>query len=202
LRSKNFTSDTGERLKVARDLHDTIAQEIAALGYACDEAISLAPIGSARQSLVAIRDRLSLLGTTLRDEIGALRSSPGNLGAALAALVAELALHCEIEITHEIPRELTLVESVEFELYRSLRELISNIITHAHATTITLAYHHTGQRCEFTITDDGIENTKVHATEDFHFGAIGIRERLRTIDGDFSYHRSSAGNLYRISLPS
>lgn len=200
MRSKNFTSDTGERLKVARDLHDTIAQEIAALGYACDEAISLAPTGPTRQSLVAIRDRLSLLGTTLRDEIGALRSSQGNFGEALAALVHELALQCEIEITNEIPRELNFDESVEFELYRSLRELITNIIAHARAKKIALTYTQTGMRGEFTIADDGEENTEVPSSKDFHFGTIGVTERLAAIHAEFSYQRSGAENIYRIAV--
>lgn len=200
MKSKNSTNDSGERLKVARDLHDTIAQEIAALGYACDEAISLSHPGSTRQSLVAIRDRLSLLGTTLRDEIGALRSSQGNFGEALAALVHELALQCEIEITNEIPRELNFDESVEFELYRSLRELITNIIAHAHAKKIALTYTQTGMRGEFKIADDGEENTEIRSSKDFHFGTIGITERLAAIRADFSYQRSGAENIYQIAV--
>lgn len=198
MRSKNSTNDSGERLKVARDLHDTIAQEIAALGYACDEAISLSPPGATRGSLVSIRERLTLLSATLRDEIGALRNSQGNLGEALAALVHELELQCEIEITNEIPRELNFDESVEFELYRSLRELITNIIAHAHAKKITLTYTRTGERGEFTIADDGEENTEVRSSKDFHFGTIGVTERLAAIRADFSYQRSGAENIYRI----
>lgn len=198
--SKNFTNDSGERLKVARDLHDTIAQEIAALGYACDEAISLSPTGSTRQSLVAIRERLSLLGTTLRDEISALRGSQRSFGQALAGLLEELALTCEIEFANDIPQELTFDQSVEFELYRAVRELITNIITHAHATKIALTYSHVGAKYQFTITDDGGENTSVNRESDFHFGVPGMRERLATISADFSYQRSAAQNTYRITL--
>lgn len=200
LKSKNFTSDSGERLKVARDLHDTIAQEIAALGYACDEAISLSPTGSTRQSLVAIRQRLSLLGTTLRDEISALRSDQLSFGKAFSALLQELALTCEIEIAAEIPTELTFDESLEFELYRGLRELIANIIAHAHAKKIAITYNQIGARREFTVTDDGEENTTVNLERDLHFGAVVMRERLAKIPADFSYQRSGAQNIYRITF--
>jgi signal transduction histidine kinase len=200
LRSKNSTGDAGERLKVARDLHDTIAQEIAALGYACDEAISLSPSGATRTSLVAIRARLSLLGVTLRDEISALRGGHGGLGRALAALLPELAIQSEIEIVNDIPHELTFDERVDFELYRSLRELISNIIAHADAKQILLTITQTRSRHEFTITDDGVENTEISSVRDFHFGTIGVQERLALIGAEISYRREAGQNIYRILL--
>lgn len=201
MKSKNSTNDSGERLKVARDLHDTIAQEIAALGYACDEAISLAPAGSTRQSLVAIRERLTLLGTTLRDEIGVIRKIQKNFGASLETLIRELTVQSAIEIVNEIPHGLVLEKSIQLELYRSLRELLTNIIVHAGATKITLTCDRNEICYAFTISDDGIENKEGQSAKDFHFGAIGVRERLESINADFSYHRSNEGNIYRMILP-
>ena len=80
---KNSTSESAERLKIARDLHDTLAQEIAAIGFSCDEAVALAPLGTARTSLLEIRSRLSLLSTIVRDEIALLRDEHRSFGDLL-----------------------------------------------------------------------------------------------------------------------
>lgn len=201
LRSKNSTSEVSERLKVAQDLHDTVAQELAALGYLCDEAISLATQGQERDSLVGIRNRLTLLSTTLRDEIGLLRNHQKNLGSAIDAFVHELGQQAEIDVVNNIPRTLTMDPEDELDLYRAIREILTNIYSHSGATNLVLSSSIGPDALAIEITDNGIENSLHNSASEFHFGLIGVQERIAAVNGTLQYRRAGLQNSYRISIP-
>lgn len=201
LKSKNSTSEVSERLKVARDLHDTVAQEIAALGYLCDEAISLAPLGHARDSIAGIRHRLSLLSTTLRDEIGLLREPERNLGYALTALLRELTTQSEIRVSNKVPLTLTVDPDRQLDIYRAIREIITNIFAHSGASNIHLTSSSNSDDVKIEITDDGVENGDFEEDSPFHFGLAGVRERISAVNGTLHYHRDGSENSYKISIP-
>ena len=201
MKSTNSTSEISERIKVAQDLHDTVAQEIAALGYLCDEAISLTPLGPGRESIVGIRHRLSLLSTTLRDEIGLLRNARKNLGTALSTLVHELSAQSNINAINQIPETLTIHPDRELDLYRAIREILTNIYTHSRASKVHLLSSSSSDALEIEITDDGIENSHLEQDYDFHFGLAGVRERIMAVDGKLHYERDGQKNSYRITIP-
>ena len=200
MKSKNSTSETSERLKVARNLHDTVAQEVAALGYACDEAILLAPPGSARDSLVEIRTRLSLLGTNLRDEIALLREYDSPLGGMITRFLSELKAQSPIRIVSDISPSLTTTPELDLELYRTVRELITNIVQHSQGTQLKLEARLDGTQIEITIFDDGIENDSFYRQQipALHFGQLGAIERMSAAGGSLSYVRDGQINRYRL----
>ena len=203
--SKNFTSDNSERLRVARDLHDTIAQEIAALGYFCDEAISVSAAGGTRQSLIDIRARLSLLSSNLRDEIGILRESAFDIHFAINQFLSHVATNQSTEIRSELSRLRVEDDAIALELYRAIRELISNTLAHAHATYIFLQGEESSGRLKISVEDDGIENPNFApdfpATPGFHFGAQGVRERIESLGGALRYERIGKKNSYTLEIP-
>lgn len=205
MRSKNFTSDNGERLRVARDLHDTLAQEIAALGYVCDEAISLSAAGGTRQSLMIIRARLSLLSSTLRDEIGILRENTFDFHFAINQFLSHVATNQSTEIKNELSSLQVEDDAIALELYRAIRELISNTLAHAHATYIFLEGEESSEGFEISVEDDGIENPNfapgLPAVSGFHFGAQGVRERIESLGGALRYERISEKNFYTLVIP-
>lgn len=200
---KNSTTDASERLKVARDLHDTISQEIAALGYACDEAIALSAIGDARESLVAIRGRLSLVTLMLRDELGALRSSNTSFSEQLDHLCIELQSLHPISIQNEASTELPIEGAFALDLYRVVREILLNIIAHANAHRITINSYQTDSELVVSINDDGEVNDSFNGGEEksFHFGIATLHERIASIDGAITYSRTDEVNTYHISAP-
>ena len=198
---KNSTSDSSERLRVARDLHDTLAQELAAVGYLCDEAISLSAMGNTRQSLMDIRSRISGLNTVLRDEIGILREEHFDLGARLTSLTAELRAHSDKKITLAIPTTFSSENPLALELYRIVRELITNIVTHAHASSINVALRQDAHSIEVLISDDGIENLDSDVKKEFHFGSLGLKERIDSLGGKLTYRRDQEQNHYLVVIP-
>lgn len=198
---KNSTSDAGERLKVARDLHDTLAQELAALGYICDEAIALAPMGDSRESIIGIRQRLSILSSTLRNEIGLLRDERLVVGQALGRFLGELQSQATIKVSNQIPSHFDLSQDHQLDVYRALRELLTNIFAHSAATTLSLTSFAGAHSIEIEITDDGIENGESGSAANYRFGKVGLGERIRAIGGQLSYLRKDSTNIYRVSIP-
>lgn len=201
MRLKNSTSDSSERLRVARDLHDTLAQELAAVGYLCDEAISLSAMGETRQSLIDIRNRLSELNIVLRDEIGILREEHVDFSARLKSFISQVQAQTNVEITSTFTPLFTLENSLALELYRIVRELIINIVTHSHASFINVAVRQDAHSIEVSICDGGIENLNSDVQKDFHFGSLGLQERIDSLGGKLTYRRDLEQNDYLVVIP-
>ncbi len=206
---KNSTSESVERLKIARDLHDTLAQEIAAVGFTCDEAIALSPIGPSRSSLVEMRTRLSFLSTILRDEIALLRDNQRNLADLLHDLLAEISTSTTatagigIELNNLNVFDGSAISNAStIEIFRSVREILTNILLHADASTIIISASFHDGLYELSIIDDGDEfdltKNIVHSTH--HFGALGASERLDSIGGTLSYSRRESANFTQIQI--
>lgn len=206
---KNSTSESVERLKIARDLHDTLAQEIAAVGFNCDEAIALSPIGPSRSSLVEMRTRLSFLSTILRDEIALLRNNQRNLAELLHDFLTEIST--TTTATAGISIELNQVNVFDgsaisnartIEIFRAVREIFTNILLHSKASTVIISASFHDGLYELSITDDGCEFdlTKNIDHSTHHFGALGASERLDSVGGMLSYSRSESANITQIQI--
>jgi len=206
---KNSTSESVERLKIARDLHDTLAQEIAAVGFTCDEAIALSPIGPSRSSLLEMRTRLSFLSTILRDEIALLRNNQRNLAELLQDLLTEIST--TTTVTAGIGIELNnlsifdgsaISNASTIEIFRSVREILTNILLHSNASTVIISASSHDGLYELSITDNGGEFnlTKNIDQSTHHFGALGAIERLDSVGGTLSYSRSESANITQIQI--
>ncbi|MEY4283291.1 MAG: hypothetical protein RL467_847, partial [Actinomycetota bacterium] len=101
-----------ERVRLAQELHDGIAQDLVGLGYSIDSLVGApdTPI-DIRAELRSLRFAMSDLVEKVRDEIFALRSSK------------------EILSTHSEP-------SVQYELQKIFAELLRNVQEHSQATSI------------------------------------------------------------------
>ena len=198
---KNSTSDNSERLKIARDLHDSLAQEIAALGYVCDEAIALSSMGNTRQSLLSIRTRLSQLGTTLREEIALLRDGAQNFETFINQAVLQIQNNYSLKIDNQLPADLHVQESKRIDLYRAVREILLNIAHHSQAKSVALHATIDEQTTTITIVDDGISFSDEHSGEPHHFGLVGVRERLTLLGGNIKYSRLNEENICRVTVP-
>ena len=200
---KNFTSESVERLKIARDLHDTLAQELAAIGFACDEAIALSSIGPSRDSLLEVRSRISLLGTMVRDEIGLLRESEQSFFQMLKNFAIEISRASSIDISNQLEETFNLPLEISLEMFRAVREILTNIVLHSRATSVTINSNLSNQNTELIITDNGISfdphSTVAHSTH--HFGSLGARERIERLGGKLEYSRQDSLNLCQIVLP-
>lgn len=109
-----------ERVRLAQELHDGIAQDLVGLGYSIDSLVGAPDTpDDIRAELRSLRFAMSDLVEKVRDEIFALRSSK------------------EILPAQNEP-------SVHYELQRIFVELLRNIQEHSRATSITMSLHDNG----------------------------------------------------------
>lgn len=144
-----------------------------------------------------------MLSTTLRDEIALLRSVPYDLAGAVSAFLNELSRQGQTVVTfvNELPDSIYIDATSELEVYRALRELLANIVTHANAEHIHITYMQQPSSHVIEINDDGLENLSFSGAIDLHFGQRGVHERIHTLAGAITYTRTNAGNCYQIALP-
>ena len=122
----NF-SPNSERSRLARELHDGLAQELASVGYQLDEVIGDIKLDNQnRRNIREIRLKLSAMVNQVRNEIFDLRSdlsSPANqlIQEQIASVLANS------EITFEVQGDIDLSAGIKYEVLRSIRELITNV---------------------------------------------------------------------------
>lgn len=147
-----------ERQRLAREIHDGVAQEVASLGYLIDDLTARAG-PDAKPQLRQLRAELSRVVTELRFSIFDLRREIGP-GVSLTAALAEHARHVgkssgvtvHLELS-ETPRRLRT--QVESELFRIAQEAIANSRKHAHAENVWVTCLVDAPEVFLRIEDDG-----------------------------------------------
>ena len=183
-----------ERTRIAREFHDTLEQELAAITIQLDTVAAQfddAP-GVARQLLELARtmSRRSLFEA--RRSVWDLRShllENSNLVTALSEVTKLMAssAHLQIDVqTSGEPRRLAAL--VENNLLRIAQEALANALKHAHASQIVVKLNYEPRRVRLRVCDDGVGfDTTSHATiYGGHFGLLDMSERAGKIGGTFS----------------
>lgn len=177
-----------ERRRVARELHDGVAQQVVALGYLVDDVACLVDTESARTAVIALRDEVSRVTHELRRSVADLRTEVGvedgladGLSGALSSYVGELGHHCDLRIhLHLDERGARPPRHVEREVLRIAQEAIANVRQHARAINLWVRLTTDAHQLRLVVEDDGIGNV---APREGHFGLVGMRERAERIDG-------------------
>jgi signal transduction histidine kinase len=184
------TSD--ERQRLAREIHDGIAQEIASLGYLVDSMSAGTQDPKMAQALQRLRSELSRVVADLRLSIFDLRSdvSPtSGLGAALSDYVRQVGAksHLTVHLTlREAPTRLP--PAVESELFRIAQEAITNARKHASARNLWVDYWAEPPEAGLLIRDDG---TGLRDGRDDSYGMAIMRERASRIDASLDISSGS-----------
>lgn len=185
-----------ERRRLAREMHDGVAQEIASLGYLVD-ALAAQP-GSEEQArrIALLRDRVSHVVGEVRQSVLTLRTSVGeneSLGAAISSIARNLSEVSGVPIQVTLEEHTTrLRPEVEAELFRITQEAMNNAIKHAQASVIDVHCRVHAPRAIITVSDDGRGMQKARA--DSH-GLEIMRERAKLIGGRLSLDPVHGGGL-------
>ena len=151
-----------DRQRIARDLHDTVIQRLYATGLSLQGSVKLvhadADLAAAR--IESAIDDLDLTVKHIRSAIFGLETSrPGGSGARdqVVSLVREAsrALGFEPRLLFDGPIDTTLGESTTMALLATLREALSNVSRHAHATRADVEVVVADDVC-LRVTDDGV----------------------------------------------
>ncbi|MFT3872199.1 MAG: sensor histidine kinase [Nocardioides sp.] len=197
------TATTDERRRLAREMHDGVAQDIASMGYLIDGLIATATSADQTRQLNLLREQVTQVVAEVRRHVLTLRSQiddSESLGAAVGSVARHLSALSGIPIKVTVDESTTrLRPDVEAELFRITQEALNNAVKHAHASSITVECLINPPEAQIVVEDDGrgLQRHRVdsHGLEIMH-------ERARLVGGDLTInHRSESGTRVAIRLP-
>jgi signal transduction histidine kinase len=186
-----------ERRRIARELHDGVAQDLAGLAIGL-AALERSPSSSdvaglrclARSTADDIRELILDLRPRVLDDLG--------LGAALRWLVQERHPRLDVDIDVELERDFP--PAVETAVFRIVQEALTNVVRHAAATRTRVRAWTAGGEVRALVQDDGRGFDPQART--CGVGIVGMRERAEQLSGRFEVvSKSGAGTLVEVALP-
>lgn len=195
-----FRAIQTERGRIARDLHDGLAQSFTAIGYHLDALAATNKGVPETQALVEqTRTIVDHSHAQMRRSIWDLRAEgqeAGTFAERLAALTAELrSAHTSITVRcGDLPALSTLVQH---EALLVAREAVTNALRHAKAAHIAVAARWEEAGFHLVVEDDGGGFGTPGARPPDHshggFGIIGMKERAARLDGTLSIAAGTQG---------
>jgi len=174
-------SRVAERLRISRDLHDTLGHHLTALSLQLDVASRLTS-GAAAERVTEAHALTRLLLSDVRAVVSRLRESGHfDLGAAIRSL-AEAATHLQV---HVDVADVTVDDPLQAHaILRCVQEVITNTMRHAQADNLWISVQRRDDGVVLTARDDG---RGVDAVT-WGNGLRGMRERFEELSGrvDFS----------------
>jgi signal transduction histidine kinase len=201
----------GERQRIARDVHDVLAQSLAAASIQCQAARSLA-VSSPEQAAAAMRQVQQAIDATtaqVREIIFGLgRALPEGMGLAAAIRIhAEQILPETVTLTIHESGPLDGIEpELETVAFRVVQETLSNAHRHAHATHVAVSLAEEPDCIRVSVTDNGAGfdgRTLESATgQGHHYGLEFMRERVTLVGGRLRIDSAPGrGTTVEIVLP-
>ncbi|MEU3414077.1 sensor histidine kinase [Streptomyces sp. NPDC006658] len=187
-----------ERERMAREIHDTLAQgfaSIVVLAEAARAALTTDPERSAHQ-LASIEQTARENLTEARVLVGSVPVSgvaPGSVATTLRRTLDRFAQDTGLTVTAELP-DIDLDQRTRVALLRCTQESLANVRKHSGASSVGVVLGEVPGGVELEITDDG---SGFVVAESRGFGLDGMRRRLAELDGELTV-TSSLGDGTRI----
>jgi len=179
-----------ERMRFARDLHDTVNQQLFVLAMRTaavrrrleqtGEASSLLP------ELESLEELARLAHSQIRElimEIRPVTLEKEGLGAALKEYLKNMAEREEWQVSDKIDPAVHPAGTVAESLFRITQEALNNISKHARAKHVEVVLSGDVEHIKLTISDDGAGFDPSRPTRPTALGLAGIRERAELAAG-------------------
>ncbi len=198
-----------ERNRLAREIHDTLAQGLTAVLMKLETADALLEKGDDSQNLhSSLHSAIALTRATLeeaRRSVQDLRAAPlegRSIAEALSALVDTFRKTWKKRVVLSTSGEYRPLPSrIEVGLYRVAQEALANIQKHAAAEAIHVQLLMSMDSVKLTIKDDG-KGFEPDNISHNSYGLIGINERIRLLGGTLSVQSSTGqGTVLEVSIP-
>lgn len=180
-----------ERQRMARELHDTLAQGLAGLILQLEAADSYLENGNQARAQSVVQQAMQRARTTLQEArraIQALRPAVlerGNLVDALGHEVEQFSATVGLPATFEVSTAPPIVAPERaLDILRIVQEALSNIARHAQASHVLVRLATDGGDLQVVIKDDGLGfDSSVGLDRPGCFGLAGMHERAERIGG-------------------
>jgi signal transduction histidine kinase len=204
-----------ERVRLAREIHDTLAQGFVGISSQLD-AVALTLNGHldvACRHLDLARKMARHSLTEARRSVMDLRSSAlegHDLPAALSQAARQWTAGSEVRVNVDVVHldaaggARTLPEETEQHLLRIAQEAVANTIKHARAREVRIRLEMENGTLRLSVTDDGqgFEQTDAFSEIGGHFGLLGMRERAERLGGELELHSTPGrGTQVEVKVP-
>ena len=199
-----------ERARLAREIHDTLAQGFVGISSQLDAVAMSLPgnVDLAKQHLQLASKMARHSLTEARRSVMDLRASaleghdlPAALHEGAKQWTSGSAVEVQVDVTGE-PKHLP--EEMEQNLLRIAQEAVANALKHAAASRIWIRLSMEARRLCLRVEDDGrgFEQQDAFSTVGGHFGLLGMRERAERLGGALSLHsRPGDGTQVEVTVP-
>jgi NarL family two-component system sensor histidine kinase LiaS len=187
------SSPNSERSRLARELHDGLAQELAAVGYQLDQVVGDPSLDNNNRRVIReIRSTLSGVIKQVRDEIFELRNNSNTSSTLqISDQVGSILENCGIEFF--INGEIQFNSTAKFDVLRAIRELVINAKRHSGCSQITINL----EPSKITIIDNGSGGA---TGRNGSYGLTGVIERMHLIGAKVNIDSNTAGTKVEIIL--
>ena len=181
-----------ERRRVARDLHDGLAHELAFIASKARRSGAPSEVkelsGAADRALDEARRAITVLSL----------SEPQSLVSALTQTAEDLGARLGVPVLVDLDEQVVVDVDVAEQLLRIAREGLTNAAVHGNPNFVTVTLRDETDRYRLVIADDGygFDPDRVDPTR---FGLISMRERAASLGGTFAVD-SSPGHGTRLEV--
>ena len=200
-----------ERRRIARELHDSVGQMLAALG------MNLTAVGAdlerLTQTATTVNDSAALVQELSREvrTISHLLHPPlldeAGLASALRWYVEGFAQRSKVKVDLDFPKDFgRLTRESETAIFRTVQECLTNIHRHSGSPTATIRVAASDHEVHVEVQDRGKGippemQSEMESAGIPGIGLRGMRERLRQLGGSLEIHSNSKGTLVVARLP-
>jgi signal transduction histidine kinase len=188
-----------ERNRIARELHDTLEQELAGITMQLDLAVDCfqqAP-NVAQHALETARDMSRHSMVEARRSVWDLRCQlleDGDLVSALAQIVEPLVPREETKVDFKIQgTPVRLPGPVEINLLRIGQEAVANAVKHGRAGQVSIELRYEAISVCLTVSDDGQGFAAGQPSPTGHFGLLDMRERAQSMGSHLKVESEPGG---------
>jgi signal transduction histidine kinase len=196
-----------ERLRLSRDLHDTVSQRLFSLSMIAatlPELISQDTSRSIERAKMVADIADAILGD-LRNILVDLRPTEIIEVGFIEAMKQHL-LQWEREQQIQVATSIIIQEGaipaiVQDAIYRVMQEAMSNIARHANATSVAVTLVEGNRQLALSITDDGCGFDTTAQSHQGHYGLSNMRERVTAIGGTLTIDSDTSGTSIQLLIP-
>ncbi|MFE1564184.1 histidine kinase [Bacillus velezensis] len=209
LKKLMFTIEEKQRSDLARDLHDSVLQDLISLKRQCE--LFLADFKKEEPCQLEVQDKLHQMNEQMSDVILMTRETCHELSPqllydlglvkAVSKLAAQQQERAPFHIRLNTGRFTAALDlDTQLNLYRIIQEFLSNAMKHSQANEVLIMLISIQNKVILHYEDDGVGcNQEEGGGQSMSMGLSGIKERVRALDGRMKID-TSEGNGFKVDI--
>ncbi|MNC44148.1 Sensor histidine kinase LiaS [compost metagenome] len=197
-----------ERQRLARDLHDTLAQGVAGLIMQLEAVDAHISQGNVQRAQEFIEISMSQARRTLAearlaiDNLRAKSVSRIDFEEAITDEVRRFKQATGINVIHQMKIGSLLTGTLKEHSLQIISESLMNVAKHAKADKVWISVLEQNNHIQIEIKDNGVGfDTNLIGKKTGHYGILGLYERVRLIGGEIIIRSLSSGTRIQIEVP-